>query len=96
MLESIKKRKSKLEELCCAEEMLEIKEKQAQKLKEDVQRANLRFLTFPLKLIKLLPRTKAVKEELKEAHSRQLAIQGIVIQTIFSSLISIFVKKSNL
>jgi len=62
MLESIKKRKSKLEELCCAEEMLEIKEKQAEKLKEDVKRANLR--------------TKAVKEELKEAHSRQLAIQG--------------------
>ncbi|CAG5090579.1 Oidioi.mRNA.OKI2018_I69.PAR.g12654.t1.cds [Oikopleura dioica] len=60
--ESIKKRKSKLEELCCAEEMMEIKEKQVQKLKEDVKRANLR--------------TQAVKEELKEAHSKQLAIQG--------------------
>ena len=46
MLESIKKRKSKLEELCCAEEMLEIKEKQAEKLKEDVKRANLRWFSF--------------------------------------------------
>ena len=42
MLESIKKRKSKLEELCCAEEMMEIKERQVQNLKEDVKRANLR------------------------------------------------------